>query len=63
MITIPTQTGTVYRRADTNAVVAGGALAAIAAGAELTITAEPASTSYYFANNVQDEWTFERPAA
>jgi len=63
VITIPTQTGTVYRRADTNAVVAGGALAAIAAGAELTITAEPASTSYYFANNVQDEWTFERPAA
>ena len=62
VITIPTQTGTVYKRADTGATVAAGALAALAAGAELTITAEPASSSYYFANNVDDEWTFERIA-
>lgn len=61
-ITITDQTGVVYRRADTNAVVNNaGSPYTIAAGAELTITAEPASSSYYFANNIEDEWTFERP--
>ena len=63
VITIPTQTGTVYKRADTGATVSAGAMSAIAAGTDLTITAEPASSSYYFANNVDDEWTFERPSA
>jgi hypothetical protein len=63
VITIPTQTGTVYKRADTGATVSAGAMTALAAGAELTITAEPASSSYYYANNVEDQWTFERPAS
>ena len=63
-ITITNQTGVVYKRADTGAVVnAAGSPYTVAAGDELTITAEPASSSYYFANNVEDEWTFERPAS
>ena len=63
-ITITNQTGVVYKRADTGAVVnAAGSPYTVAAGESLTITAEPASSSYYFANNVEDEWTFERPAS
>ena len=63
-ITITNQTGVVYKRADTGAVVnAAGSPYTVAAGDELTITAEPASSSYYFANNIEDEWTFERPSA
>ena len=63
-ITITNQTGVVYKRADTGAVVnAAGSPYTVAAGDELTITAEPASSSYYFANNIDDEWTFERPSA
>jgi hypothetical protein len=61
-IAIPTQTGTTYRRADTNAVVTTAAPPApLASGQSLTITAEPSSSSYYFASNQDDEWTFERP--
>lgn len=60
VITIVATTGVVYRRADTNAVVTAGALAALASGASLTITAEPASTSYYFENSEVDSWTFTR---
>ncbi len=63
-ITITNQTGVVYKRSDTNAVVnAAGSPYTIAAGDDLTIYAEPASSSYYFENNIEDEWTFERPAA
>ena len=63
-ITITNQTGVVYKRADTGAVVnAAGSPYTVAAGESLTITAEPASSSYYFANNIEDEWTFETPAA
>jgi Caudovirus prohead serine protease len=61
-IAIPTQTGTTYRRGDTNAVVTTAAPPApLASGQSLTITAEPSSASYYFASNQDDEWTFERP--
>jgi len=60
---ITDQTGVVYRRADTNAVIN-------AAGSPYTITeeqspfkvlAEPAA-GYYFANNVDDEWNFSTEA-
>jgi HK97 family phage prohead protease len=57
IITIPTDANVDYFRADTGAAVADAATIDLAAGASLTITATPAS-GYYFANNVEDEWTF-----
>ena len=62
VITIVATTGVQYRRADTNAVVTAGALAALAPGASLTITATP-TTGYYFATSEDDTWTFTRDAA
>jgi hypothetical protein len=62
VITIPTVTGVTYKRADTNATVAAGAMAALAAGASLGIYAVPTSASYYFETNANDEWTFTRDA-
>lgn len=62
VVTIPTQTGVVYKNADTNATLTAGAQAALAAGATLNVRAEPAS-GYYFASNAEDEWSFTRPAA
>jgi hypothetical protein len=61
VITIPTQTGTTYKRADTGATVTTAAPPApLTTGQELTITAEPSSTAYYFENNVDDEWNFSK---
>ena len=61
-ITITNQTGVVYKRADTNAVVnAAGSPYTVAEGDSLKIYAVPA-TGYYFADNVDDEWTFEHEA-
>jgi hypothetical protein len=61
-ITINDTAGVVYRRSDTNAVVdAAGSPYVVAAGDSLTITSEPDAT-HYFENNVEDEWTFNRPA-
>jgi len=63
--TIPTQTGVVYKNADTNATLSAGAQTALAAGATLKVKALPAS-GYFFAVTGQagvDEWTFKRPAA
>jgi hypothetical protein len=62
VITIPTVTGVTYKRADTDATVSAGAMSALAAGASLGIYAVPASASYYFENDVNDEWTFTRDA-
>jgi hypothetical protein len=60
VITIPSVTGVVYRRADTNAVVPSGAMAAIPAGSTLVIRANPA-TGYYLDPDVDDDWSFTRP--
>lgn len=62
VVTIPTQTGVVYKNKDTNATLTAGAQAALAAGATLNVIATPAS-GYYFASNAEDEWSFTRPAA
>jgi HK97 family phage prohead protease len=62
VITIPTVTGVTYKRQDTNATVTAGAMAALAAGASLGIYAVPASGSYFFETDAQDEWTFTRDA-
>ena len=62
-ITVNDQAGVVYKRADTDAVVnTAGSPYVVAPGESLTIYSEPAAGSY-FADNVNDEWTFETPAA
>ncbi len=61
VVTIPTTTGVVYKNA-AGTTIAAGPMAAIAAGAKVTIGAVPAS-GYYFANNQEDSWTFQRDAA
>jgi hypothetical protein len=64
VVTIPTQTGVVYKNADTDATLTAGAQSALAAGATLNVKAVPASGSYIFRNSVQDgPWPYKRPAA
>lgn len=62
VVTIPSQTGVVYKNEDTSATLTAGAQAALAAGATLNVLAVPAA-GYYFANNADDEWAFTRPSA
>lgn len=61
VITIPTVTGVIYRRADTNVVVTGTVVIPTA-GQSLVIRATPASGSYKFNPNVDDDWSFTRTA-
>lgn len=63
VVTIPTQTGVVYKNDVTNATLSAGAQSALAEGATLRVRAEPASASYYFATSEDDTWSFTRPAA
>jgi len=63
VVTIPTQTGVTYKNSDTNATLSAGAQAALAPGATLNVLAVPASASYYFETDAEDEWSFTRPAA
>ncbi len=62
VVTIPSQTGVVYKNAAGTTLTAG-AQTALAAGASTTITATPAS-GYYFSTNDDhnDAWTYKRPA-
>jgi HK97 family phage prohead protease len=62
VVTIPTQTGVVYKQDDGTTTISAGAMTAIAAGTSVTIKSVPAS-GYYFPDNQRDQWTFERPAA
>jgi HK97 family phage prohead protease len=62
VVTIPAQTGVVYKNGTTNATLTAGAQSALAAGASLKVVAVPAS-GYFFATNADDEWTFKRPSA
>lgn len=57
VVTIPTVTGVVYKNAETNATLVAGAQAALGEGERLAVEAQP-TTGYFFANNVDDEWTF-----
>jgi len=63
VVTIPTQTGVVYKNADTDATLTAGAQPALAAGATLNVHAVPADGTYYFANSEVDDWSFTRPTA
>lgn len=58
VITIPSVTGVVYRRADTNAVVTG-TMAAIPSLTTLVIRANPAA-GYFLNPDVDDDWSFTR---
>lgn len=60
VVTPATTTGVTYKRADTDATVTTGAPITLNSTTltSLTIYAVPASGSYYFANNIDDEWTF-----
>jgi hypothetical protein len=58
VITIPTVTGVVYRRADTNAIVTGTVTIATL-NARLVIRAEPAAT-YQFPADVDTDWSFQK---
>jgi hypothetical protein len=64
VITPATTTGVTYKRADTNATVTTGAPITLDAVTltSLVIYAVPASGSYYFENNVEDQWTFNYEA-
>lgn len=62
VVTIPSQTGVVYKNKDTSATLTAGAQSALAAGATLNVIATPAS-GYYFSTNADDEWSFKRPSA
>lgn len=58
-ITIPTVTGVVYHRGDTNAVVSGTVTIAGASGTTLIIYAVPAA-GYHFPSGVDDDWMFTK---
>jgi len=62
VVTIVATTGVVYKNGVTGATLSTGAQTALAAGATLTVVATPTS-GHYLANNVDDEWSFTRPAA
>lgn len=61
-VTIPTQTGVVYKNAATDATMTTGASPyAVASGATLSVYAVPA-TGYYFESSEVDSWNFTNPA-
>lgn len=62
VVTIPTQTGTVYKDADSGATLTAGAQTALAVGDTLNVHAVPASSSYYFQDSTVDDWSFTRTA-
>jgi hypothetical protein len=59
VITIPTVTGVVYRRTDTNAIVTGTTNIATI-GQSLVIKAYPSTGAFKFAPNVDDDWSFTK---
>jgi hypothetical protein len=62
VITIVATTGIVYKDVATDDTLSTGAQTALAEGASMTVRAVP-SSGYYVSNNIEDEWTFTRPAA
>lgn len=57
VVTIPSQTGVVYKNGVTDVTLSSGAQSALADGATLTVEAVPAS-GYYFPTTEDDEWAF-----
>jgi HK97 family phage prohead protease len=62
VLTVPTQTGTVYTDAATGTTLAAGAQTAIAAGATVEVEAVPAA-GYGFTHDAVTDWTFTRDAS
>jgi hypothetical protein len=60
VVTIPSQTGVVYKNDDTNATLTAGAQTALAAGATLNVQAAPAA-GYSFPHGGDYDWAFTRP--
>lgn len=58
--TIPTITGVVYRRGDTNAVIPAGAFVVPVIATPFIIKAAPASGAYQLAPGTDDDWSFTR---
>lgn len=61
-VTVPTITGVTYKNKDTNATLTTGSPVVLGSGETLNVLAIPASASYYFASNANDEWTFTNEA-
>ena len=59
-ITVPTIAGVVYHRGDTDAVMVTATPVVLATGQSLRVYAVAAPGSYYFEDNVDDEWTFKK---
>lgn len=59
VLTVPSETGVVYKNDETNATLTAGAQAAIAAGATVYVRAYPAA-GYYFPHNFDATWSFTR---
>jgi hypothetical protein len=57
-VTVATTTGVTYRNKSTGATLTTASPTSLANGESLTVEAVPSGSQYYFANNVQDEWTF-----
>jgi hypothetical protein len=58
-VTVPTTAGVTYKNKATGATLTTAAPVTLTAGQSLTVEATPASGSTYFANNVEDQWTYE----
>jgi hypothetical protein len=62
VLTVPSQTGVVYKDADTGATLSSGAQTAIAPGASVDVEAVPAN-GYGFTHDADTEWGFTRDAS
>lgn len=62
VVTIPNQTGVVYRNKETGNVLTAGAQPALAAGSSVEVEWVPA-TGYYFQNNLDNDQVYSRPVA
>ena len=59
VVTIPTQSGTTYKNADTLATLSAGAQTALTLGQTLNVLAV-ATGSFYYESNMEDQWSFTK---
>jgi Caudovirus prohead serine protease len=58
-VVVKTTPGVTYKNKDTGVTLTTASPVALAEGESITVQAEPASGSYFFASNQDDEWTFK----
>jgi hypothetical protein len=63
VVTIPTQTGVVYKDNVTGATLTAGAQTALTADQTLVVEAHPASGYFFETDGLTVQWTFHMPAA